>query len=74
VRNDLARKTITTVVGGQWGIHAVIASSPGQIDNASHPVVDGEDLVYDCKLIEGMIPKARGATGLFIDSIGVGGG
>jgi len=40
----------------------------------SHPVVDGNDLVYDYKLIEGEMPKAGGATALFIDMIGIGGG
>src|ERR1017187_5258108 len=40
----------------------------------SHPVVDGNDLVYSYKLIKGTIPANGGATALFIDSIGVGGG
>jgi hypothetical protein len=40
----------------------------------SHPVIDGKDLVYNYKLIEGSMPKAGGATALFIDWIGVGGG
>ena len=40
----------------------------------SHPVIDGKDLVYSYKLIEGTMPKAGGATALFIDSVGVGGG
>ena len=39
-----------------------------------HPLIHGKDLVYDSKLIEGMMPKAGGATALFIDWIGVGGG
>ena len=53
---------------------------PGRSDNTlvvveiSHPVVDGNDLVYRYKLLEGSIPKAGGATALFIDQIGVGGG
>ena len=52
----------------------------GQPDNTlavveiSHPVVDGKDLVYNYKLIEGDMPKGGGATALFIDWIGVGGG
>src|SRR5438128_7646361 len=33
----------------------------------SHPAVDGKDLVYNYKLIEGTMPKAGGATALFID-------
>src|SRR5437016_7721382 len=40
----------------------------------SHPVVDGKDLVYSYKLIEGAMPKVGGATALFIDWIGAGGG
>jgi hypothetical protein len=40
----------------------------------SHPVIDGKDMVYNYKLIEGTMPKAGGATALFIDWIGVGGG
>lgn len=53
---------------------------PGSADNTlvvveiSHPVIDGKDLVYDYKLIEGTMPKSVGATALFIDWIGVGGG
>src|SRR5437899_10767452 len=40
----------------------------------SHPVIDGKDLVYQYKLIEGTMPKSGGATALFIDWIGAGGG
>ena len=40
----------------------------------SHPVIDGNDLVYEYKLIEGAMPRTGGATALFIDTIGVGGG
>lgn len=40
----------------------------------SHPVVDGNDLVYRYRVIEGSMPKSGGATALFIDWIGVGGG
>ncbi len=53
---------------------------PGQADSTvvvvkiSHPIVDGNDLVYSYKVIEGTIPRNGGATALFIDSIGVGGG
>jgi hypothetical protein len=53
---------------------------PGQSENTltvveiSHPVIHGKDLVYDYRLIEGTMPKAGGATALFIDWIGVGGG
>ena len=53
---------------------------PGRRENIlavvkiSHPVVDGKDLVYSYKLIEGAMSKAGGATALFIDWIGAGGG
>lgn len=53
---------------------------PGQAENTIvivellNPVVDGADLVYDYKLIEGTMPTKGGATSLFIDTIGVGGG
>ncbi|WP_013320536.1 hypothetical protein [Gloeothece verrucosa] len=40
----------------------------------THPVIDGKDLVYNYKLINGTMPKSGGATALFIDWIGVGGG
>ncbi len=38
------------------------------------PVVQGKDLVYRYKLIEGKVPASGGATSLFIDWIGPGGG
>jgi hypothetical protein len=53
---------------------------PGRTDNTltvveiSHPLIEGKDLVYHYKLIEGKMPKTGGATALFIDWIGVGGG
>jgi hypothetical protein len=53
---------------------------PGRNDNTlcvveiSHPTIDGKDLVYQYKLINGAMPKGGGATALFIDWIGVGGG
>jgi hypothetical protein len=53
---------------------------PGRQDNTiivveiSNPVIDGKDLIYSYKLIEGTLPKAGGATSLFIGWIGVGGG
>jgi hypothetical protein len=52
----------------------------GQAENTltvveiSHPVIEGNDLIYRYKLIEGAMPKAGGPTALFIDWIGVGGG
>jgi hypothetical protein len=53
---------------------------PGQADNTlavveiTNPVIDGADLVYTYKLIDGKMPKSGGATSLFIDWIGLGGG
>jgi len=53
---------------------------PGQPENTltvleiSHPVVEGKDLVYRYKLLEGKLPTTGGATALFIDWIGPGGG
>ena len=40
----------------------------------SHPVVDGNDLIYAYKLIDGEMPSTGCATALFIDMIGIGGG
>jgi hypothetical protein len=53
---------------------------PGKKESAlavveiSHPAAEGHDLVYRYKLIEGTMPKSGGATALFIDWIGAGGG
>jgi hypothetical protein len=53
---------------------------PGKADNSivvveiTNPVVDGGDLIYTYKIIEGTMPTAGGAASLFIDWIGVGGG
>lgn len=53
---------------------------PGQADNTLtvveifDPVVQGKDLVYRYKLIEGKVPASGGAVALFIDWIGPGGG
>ena len=38
------------------------------------PVVDGADLLYTYKIVEGTMPANGGATSLFIDWYGVGGG
>jgi len=40
----------------------------------SNPVMEGKDLIYKYKIIEGELPKSGGATALFIDWIGAGGG
>ena len=53
---------------------------PGKADNTlavveiSDPRIDGSDLVYSFKLIDGTLGSGGGATSLFIDWIGVGGG
>jgi hypothetical protein len=52
----------------------------GQPDNTlavveiTDPVIDGSDLIYSFTLLEGTLPAEGGATTLFIDKIGVGGG
>jgi len=54
--------------------------APGKSENTLtvvkifDPVVQGKDLVYRYTLIEGKVPTAGGATSLFIDWIGPGGG
>lgn len=53
---------------------------PGKADNTlvvvtiSSPKMDGADLIYSYKIIEGTLPAVGGATSVFIDWIGVGGG
>jgi hypothetical protein len=53
---------------------------PGQAEQTfvvvtiSKPVLDGADLVYTYELLDGKMPAAGGATSLFIDWFGVGGG
>ena len=66
---------------GQDPPNAVLSIyEPGQTDNTAavveitQPKIDGSDLVYNYKLIEGSLPAGGGATALFIDWIGVGGG
>ena len=59
---------------------ALSVYEPGQADNTlvvvkiTNPVVDGADLIYSYKIIKGTMPTRGGATSLFIDMIGVGGG
>ena len=59
---------------------ALSVYEPGQANNTlvvvkiTNPVVDGADLVYTFKIIKGTMPAGGGATSLFIDWIGVGGG
>lgn len=53
---------------------------PGRADptlvvvTLTKPVVDGADLLYTYKIVEGTMPAKGGATSLFIDWYGVGGG
>ncbi len=59
---------------------ALSVYEPGKSDNTlavveiTAPKVDGSDLIYSYKLIEGSFPAGSGATTLFIDRIGIGGG
>ena len=59
---------------------AISIYEPGQPDNTlavvelTEPRIDGSDLIYTYKLIEGKLPASGGATALFIDWIGAGGG
>ena len=59
---------------------ALSVYEPGQANNTlvvvkiTNPVVDGADLIYSYKIINGTMPARGGATSLFIDWIGVGGG
>ena len=59
---------------------AISVYEPGQPDNTlavvelTEPRIDGSDLIYTYKLIEGKLPASGGATALFIDLIGAGGG
>jgi hypothetical protein len=59
---------------------ALSVYEPGQPDSTlvvvkiTKPVVDGADLVYTYSIINGTMPASDGATSLFIDWIGVGGG
>ena len=59
---------------------ALSVYEPGQANNTlvvvkiTNPVVDGVDLIYSYKIIQGTMPASGGATSLFIDWIGVGGG
>ena len=65
--NDPPNATLSVYEGGK-------AENTLAVVEISHPVIEGKDLVYKYKLIEGTMPKAGGATALFIDWIGVGGG
>ena len=53
---------------------------PGKPENTlvvvkiTNPVVDGADLVYTYKILDGTMPAQGGPTALFIDWIGPGGG
>ena len=57
-----------------------VVTSRGSAENTiavvkiSQPVSDGDDLSYSYKVVEGKLPASGGATALFIDKVGVGGG
>lgn len=59
---------------------ALSVYEPGKPDNTmaiveiTDPRIAGSDLIYGYKLIEGRLPAGGGATSLFIDWIGAGGG
>ena len=59
---------------------ALSVYEPGQADSSlavieiRQPKMDGADLLYSYKVIKGTLPEGGGATSLFIDWIGVGGG
>lgn len=59
---------------------ALSVYEPGQTDNTlaiieiTNPKIDGSDLIYNYKLIEGSFSETSGPTTLFIDRIGIGGG
>lgn len=40
----------------------------------TNPVIEGSDLIYNYKILEGEMPASGGAASLFIDWIGPGGG
>ncbi len=65
--NDPPNATLSVYEGGK-------AENTLAVVEISHPIIEGKDLVYKYKLIEGAMPKSGGATALFIDWIGVGGG
>lgn len=65
--NDPPNATLSVIEPGKT--ESVLA-----VVEISHPAVDGNDLVYNYRLIEGSMPESGGATALFIDWIGVGGG
>ena len=65
--SDPPNATLSVYESGQAGNTLTVVE-------ISHPVIEGNDLIYHYKLIEGTMPKAGGATALFIDWIGAGGG
>ena len=66
--------------GGDPPNATVSVYEPGQPDSTlvvvkiSRPVVEGADLIYSYKIINGTMPAKGGPTSLFIDWIGPGGG
>jgi hypothetical protein len=66
--------------GGDPPNATVSVYEPGEPDNTvavveiTNPMIDGRDLIYSYKVIEGDLPAGGGPTALFIDWIGPGGG
>lgn len=65
--NDPPNATLSIYEGGKKENSLVVVE-------ISNPVIQGKDLIYTYKLIDGTMPKEGGTTALFIDWIGAGGG
>jgi hypothetical protein len=80
--NPNAKKPFATFLTKENGADppnaALSVYEPGKANNTlvvvkiTNPVVDGADLIYSYKIIQGTMPASGGATSLFIDWIGVG--
>lgn len=66
-KNDPPNATLSVYEKGQPQNSLVVIE-------ISNPVIDGKDIVYNYKVIEGKMPKTGGQSALFIDWIGAGGG
>lgn len=66
-KNDPPNATLSVYEPGQ-------ANNTAAVIEISDPKIDGRDLVYSYKLIDGKLPATGEQTALFIDWIGVGGG
>ena len=65
--DDPPNATLSVYEPGQGGNTLVVVE-------LTNPVIDGRDIVYTCKVLDGSLPREGGATALFIDAIGIGGG